>query len=759
MSEEKTKTSSNSFSIIRNVNRLCGELRCNVFKSIQYHTKNSNNIIPILKTAVPTDPLGIETSTHGVKDTQRKSQFLNTYCLSSSSYMTTLVSLSLNSATYTMYARQAYITQLGLLFCVPYTISWFVLAKPLIELETTLGQMTQSGPFTTYSMLHPQISGIGISMVLLSFLMSIVDMYYAAEALRYTISSLHRHLPWDADAVSINYCGSIIGIKKCNTSELCKYDTPSRLCIPSMVKLAYAFYLKSVYSKSLEQSSFVFDVKLFLCLLLTGIIVTIIAYQGSALLTPPTLCSTTSLALHTLIAITFVNLESSYELTLGDLTDRKKWIHLLTKGSPWTSAVLVVLASTDIIGGAYYALGSWTTPRTRTIHGSIISLLVQIYVGSITSMVLSESNSLLPTLILPKSNSIKKILFSRSSTFPFVLFPMAVLYLPGPPLFSILIFLFIWVQRIIKIVFLFSIVQTFLQDSQLASHLSKLWRHCTTCALILLCTAPYALNFNLNMSGSVRIVLYDFILHNLVTPVLGVIQITGLESFYRTKFKQSALGQFPNVLRQVVLLLHTLFLYKWSTMLPQSYGLPSFKLFLLCLLLYIMSLAILSMIPYLSIGELPIRFYWWTCGGMNVVRQDLNRNNFSLFHINKKLTLCWSILMTLVIPFLLVFIFLYYITTIKQYTNILPEYKIMTCIIAIYFVVFLPTVVRYIFPKAMSVFSLTNTKVFSTNTVLCTKEAHYGMRRRPLDLFEEFYSADTINRNAYELRFQKITSR
>jgi SNF family Na+-dependent transporter len=49
-----------------------------------------------------------------------------------------------------MYARQAYMSKLGLLFCVPYTISWFVFAKPLIELETTLGQMTQSGPFVRF---------------------------------------------------------------------------------------------------------------------------------------------------------------------------------------------------------------------------------------------------------------------------------------------------------------------------------------------------------------------------------------------------------------------------------------------------------------------------------------------------------------------------------------------------------------------------------------------------------------------------------
>jgi hypothetical protein len=59
--------------------------------------KNANNIIPILKTSVPTDPLGIETSTHDVNDVTQNSEVSKTYCLTSSSYIVTLISLALNS--------------------------------------------------------------------------------------------------------------------------------------------------------------------------------------------------------------------------------------------------------------------------------------------------------------------------------------------------------------------------------------------------------------------------------------------------------------------------------------------------------------------------------------------------------------------------------------------------------------------------------------------------------------------------------------
>lgn len=128
-------------------------------------------------------------------------------------------------------------------------------------------------------------------------------------------------------------------------------------------------------------------------------------------------------------------------------------------------------------------------------------------------------------------------LAAQSITFPFLLFPPTVLYLPGPPFFSILMFLILCVTSIVRLVLMMQMLATPLrvrlkyscvqctatcydvgrqtvvpcfvnpmssafQESRAFYNINPFWCYCWAVTLMIWCCVPYLLNFGPSHLGA-----------------------------------------------------------------------------------------------------------------------------------------------------------------------------------------------------------------------------------------------------------------
>ena len=85
----------------------------------------------------------------------------------------------------------------GAIFFIPYTIMLFLVGLPIFFLELSIGQFTSSGPTTCWKMARI-FKGIGVAMVIVSFLVAIYYCMVIAWSVWYLYASLIHvtDLPW-----------------------------------------------------------------------------------------------------------------------------------------------------------------------------------------------------------------------------------------------------------------------------------------------------------------------------------------------------------------------------------------------------------------------------------------------------------------------------------------------------------------------------------------------------------------------------------
>lgn len=96
-------------------------------------------------------------------------------------------------------------------FLIPYLFALFIVGIPMLMLEFALGQKMQRGPIEAFKEIHPRLKGIGITALLVSF---VVVLYYAvvlAWSLIYSLKSFSLHVPWANDS-SGYFFNSILGV-------------------------------------------------------------------------------------------------------------------------------------------------------------------------------------------------------------------------------------------------------------------------------------------------------------------------------------------------------------------------------------------------------------------------------------------------------------------------------------------------------------------------------------------------------------------
>ncbi|KAM8953600.1 sodium- and chloride-dependent neutral and basic amino acid transporter B(0+)-like [Pelodytes ibericus] len=95
-------------------------------------------------------------------------------------------------------------------FLIPYTIMLALAGLPLFFLECSLGQFSSLGPVSVWRVV-PILQGVGITMVLITTLVSIYYNVIIAYSLYYLFASFHTILPWtNCDAWADEKCSKTI---------------------------------------------------------------------------------------------------------------------------------------------------------------------------------------------------------------------------------------------------------------------------------------------------------------------------------------------------------------------------------------------------------------------------------------------------------------------------------------------------------------------------------------------------------------------
>ncbi|NXF15418.1 S6A14 protein, partial [Rhodinocichla rosea] len=103
-------------------------------------------------------------------------------------------------------------------FLIPYTVMLALAGLPLFFLECSLGQFASLGPVSSWRML-PLFQGVGITMVILSTLVTIYYNVIIAYALYYLFATFQKVLPWsECFSWADELCSKTRIVNDCNTT-------------------------------------------------------------------------------------------------------------------------------------------------------------------------------------------------------------------------------------------------------------------------------------------------------------------------------------------------------------------------------------------------------------------------------------------------------------------------------------------------------------------------------------------------------------
>jgi SNF family Na+-dependent transporter len=79
---------------------------------------------------------------------------------------------------------------------IPFFIFLFIIGIPVFTLETLLGQILRKGPIEIYSQIHKKYFGVGLSQVILQFILSVYYAIILCWSLYFFFQSFISPLPW-----------------------------------------------------------------------------------------------------------------------------------------------------------------------------------------------------------------------------------------------------------------------------------------------------------------------------------------------------------------------------------------------------------------------------------------------------------------------------------------------------------------------------------------------------------------------------------
>ena len=154
-------------------------------------------------------------------------------------------------------------------FLIPYVLSLFLMGIPVFYMELAVGQRFRKSPLHIWNKLSPSLAGVGLSSVVVAFLVGCYYNMIVAWCFYYLFISFQAEVPYTK-------CPCIEGFSSCDNATFgmvkeCALSSPT----------TYFWYREALNTSSSIDDSGVFNWKLCLCLLLSWIIIFAITSKGA----------------------------------------------------------------------------------------------------------------------------------------------------------------------------------------------------------------------------------------------------------------------------------------------------------------------------------------------------------------------------------------------------------------------------------------------------------------------------------------------
>ncbi|NXP87516.1 S6A14 protein, partial [Passerina amoena] len=384
-------------------------------------------------------------------------------------------------------------------FLIPYTVMLALAGLPLFFMECSLGQFASLGPVSAWRML-PLFQGVGITMVILSTIVTIYYNVIISYALYYLFASFQKVLPWsECFSWADELCSKTQIVNDCNTTfngEIVRANysfvsANNLTCINGTISYKPVQFPSEQYwnKVTLQRSSGLDETGrivwyLALCLLLAWIIVAAALYKG--IKSSGKVVYFTALFPYVILIVLLVRgatLEGALdgiEFYIGTESNITK----LLEAEVWKDAATQIFFSLSTAWGGLVALSSY-----NKFHNNCYADAILICVTNCATSVFAGFAifSILGHMAFVSQRPVSEVVDSGFDL-AFVAYPEALSQLPVSPLWS---FLFFFMLVLLGLDSQFAIVETLtttIQDIN-PSIMKKLRGPITlgVCAVLFLC--------------------------------------------------------------------------------------------------------------------------------------------------------------------------------------------------------------------------------------------------------------------------------
>ncbi|NXH41688.1 S6A14 protein, partial [Dicaeum eximium] len=359
-------------------------------------------------------------------------------------------------------------------FLIPYTLMLALAGLPLFFMECSLGQFASLGPVSIWRIL-PLFQGVGITMVLLSALVTVYYNVIIAYSIYYLFASLQKVLPWsECFSWADELCSKTRIVNDCNVTwqgQVIHADhtfiTANNLtCIEGTISYKPVQFPSEQYwnKVTLQRSSGLDETGgvvwyLALCLLLAWIIAAAALFKG--IKSSGKVVYFTALFPYVILFILLVR-GATLEGALDGIQyyiGRESNITKLMEAQVWKDAATQIFYSLSVGWGGLVALSSYNKFYNNCYSDAIVVCVTNCVTSVIAGFAIF---SILGHMAYVSDRPVSEVVDS-GFTLAFVAYPEALSKLPVSPLWS---FLFFFMLLLLGLDSQFAILETIITSIQ-----------------------------------------------------------------------------------------------------------------------------------------------------------------------------------------------------------------------------------------------------------------------------------------------------
>ncbi|XP_048115318.1 sodium- and chloride-dependent GABA transporter ine-like [Alosa alosa] len=307
-------------------------------------------------------------------------------------------------------------------FFIPYIIMLFLCALPMLLMEFTIGQFTQSGPIHAFMKICPLLKGVGLGTLVVSFVISAYFNTLMSWTLFYLFNSFKSPLPWQT-------CNNTWNVPESCSAEFTVNDTSQQ----SASQQFFNYRLLDV-SEGLEHMGSV-RWEVLGCLILAWAIEYLSIFKGIKL--TGKVVYFTALFPYTILIILLVftcRLPGAADGALFFLTP--KW-HKLKEVQVWIDALSQVFFSIGVGFGVMISMASYNNYNNNILRDSLIVALANSATSIFSGFVVFSALGYMAHI---RSVSVEDLAVGGPGL-AFLVYPEILATMPVPQLWAFLFFL------------------------------------------------------------------------------------------------------------------------------------------------------------------------------------------------------------------------------------------------------------------------------------------------------------------------------